>query len=379
MSELLSVIVPVYNVEPYLQRCLESICTQTYQALEIICVNDGSTDNSAKILDDFAKRDSRIRIIYQQNQGLAAARNTGLEAATGKWVTGVDSDDYLETDIYAQAMQFTEGHDLVCFDILRVNNEGEPIRPMHEPIAYNQTITDKSKLFQINAVSFWNKLWRKDLIDHAGLIFPVGMIFEDRAFYYKYLAIAKSAIFIPFTGYNYVLREGSIMAEINSKASKVNDYIRISGDVYHFYLKHNLLNEYKDAMLWIWKINYDNAEHVLAGAALNEYKKATRKALQELAGPADFLRTGMKDLLHISSGWQKLFYTRTAQTRTYRFFFIPIVSIKQSIPFQQGGTSLYAYFAFKLLGINLLKMRRSDGRFSIKILGIPVYKNKQAG
>jgi hypothetical protein len=87
----------------------------------------------------------------------------------------------------------------------------------------------------------------------------------------------------------------------------------------------------------------------------------------------------MKDLLHISSGWQKLFYTRTAQTRTYRLFFIPIVSIKQSIPFQQGRTSLYAYFAFKLLGINLLKMRRSDGCFSIKILGIPFYKNKQAG
>lgn len=378
MSELLSVIVPVYNVEPYLQRCLESICAQTYQALEIICINDGSTDNSGKILDDFSEHDSRIKIIHQKNQGISAARNAGLKAASGKWLTWVDSDDYLEPDAYTQAMQYIEGHDLVCFDALRVDASGKPIRSMHEQIAYNQTITDKSKLFQINVIAFWNKLWKKSLIDQANLSCPVGVVYEDTAFYYKFITIAKSAIFIPFHGYNYVLREGSIMAEANSKASKVNDYIRISEDVYNFYLEHNLLDEHKDTMLWIWKKNYDTAEHIISGTRLNEYKAATWDALLKLGEQAEFLRTEMKGLLQISSGWQKLFYTRTAQTRTYRFFCIPIISIKQSILLRQGGASHYSDFALKILGINLLKVHRRYSSFIIKIFGIPIYKNKQA-
>lgn len=374
MSELLSVIVPVYNVEPYLRQCLESICAQTYQALEIICINDGSTDNSGNILDDFARRDSRIKVIHQVNQGVAAARNAGLMAATGNWVTGVDPDDYLEPDTYSQAMQYTQGHDLVCFDVLRVDTSGKLIRRMHEQIAYDQTITDKSQLFQIKAIAFWNKLWRKSLIEQAGLIFPVGMVYEDTAFYFNYIGLAKSAIFIPFNGYNYVMRAGSIMEEANSKASKVNDYIGISVDVYNFYHEHNLLNEYKEAILWFWKKNFACAEHLLPQAQLNKYKTATKEALLQLTGPKDFLYEGMKEILHIASTWQKLFYTSSTQTRTYRFLGIPLLSIKRSIPFQQGGSCQHSDFSLKILGINLLKKRRNHGGFSIKVLGIPISK-----
>lgn len=98
MNPLISVIVPVYNTEKYLRKCLDSICGQTYRSLEILCVNDGSTDGSAAILEEYAAKDNRIKVIIQANGGLSAARNTGLEHATGEWIMGVDSDDYIDCD-----------------------------------------------------------------------------------------------------------------------------------------------------------------------------------------------------------------------------------------------------------------------------------------
>lgn len=92
---MISVIMPVYNVENYIEKCLDSVCNQSFKDLEIICVNDGSTDNSLKLLEDYAKRDSRIKIITQENGGIGHARNTGLKNATGEYVLFVDSDDFL--------------------------------------------------------------------------------------------------------------------------------------------------------------------------------------------------------------------------------------------------------------------------------------------
>ena len=99
MSKI-SVIVPVYNVEQYLPQCLDSIINQTYKNLEIICVDDGSPDNSGKILDEYAKKDKRIKVIHQENQGVSVARNTGLDNATGKYIGFVDPDDWIEADYY---------------------------------------------------------------------------------------------------------------------------------------------------------------------------------------------------------------------------------------------------------------------------------------
>ena len=99
-TPLISVIIPVYNVEKYLRRCLDSVIAQTYQNLEIICVDDGSIDDSGKICDQYAVRDARIKVIHQENQGLSAARNRGLDAAEGEYIAFVDSDDYILEDMY---------------------------------------------------------------------------------------------------------------------------------------------------------------------------------------------------------------------------------------------------------------------------------------
>jgi glycosyltransferase EpsH len=113
---LVSVIVPVYNAEQYLELCLESLCSQTMGDLEIICIDDGSTDDSAGILRSYIERDSRITVITQPNRGQGAARNAGLARARGVWITGLDADDFLEPDAYACALELvTEQSDIICF------------------------------------------------------------------------------------------------------------------------------------------------------------------------------------------------------------------------------------------------------------------------
>ena len=117
----ISVVVPVYNVEAYLERCLDSLINQTLSDIEIICVNDGSTDSSPEKLEEFAKKDSRIKIINQENGGLSAARNTGIEAATGEYIGFVDSDDYVDLDFYEKLYNAATSHnaDISCTSIIR--------------------------------------------------------------------------------------------------------------------------------------------------------------------------------------------------------------------------------------------------------------------
>ena len=113
-AALLSVIIPVYNVEPYLEQCLDSVINQTYKNLEIICINDGSTDNSLKILEKYQKKDNRIKLINQKNKGLSEARNAGLDVAKGEYIAFVDSDDYLELNAYEEAMNVVLQEKISC-------------------------------------------------------------------------------------------------------------------------------------------------------------------------------------------------------------------------------------------------------------------------
>ena len=130
MEEKISVIVPVYNVEKYLEECLLSIINQSYKNLEIICVNDGSTDNCAKILEEFAIKDPRIVVLTQKNQGLSAARNIGIRASTGAYISFIDSDDYISEDFYLELYSILKDHnaDIAWANINYVNEKYELLR-----------------------------------------------------------------------------------------------------------------------------------------------------------------------------------------------------------------------------------------------------------
>lgn len=213
---LISVIVPVYNTAPWLRKCLDSICAQSYRNLEILCINDGSTDNSAEILAEYAQKDERIKVYTQANAGLSAARNTGLEHATGEWVTGVDSDDYLYPDAYQKALSYCrEGVDMVFFGVQKVDEEGSPLdNGNYFKLPATGEYEMNPELAKHLNVCFVSKLWRRSMIEEQGLRFPVGLVHEDEAMYWTAAPYVKRIAICPHIGYAYLQRENSIMNQI---------------------------------------------------------------------------------------------------------------------------------------------------------------------
>jgi CDP-glycerol glycerophosphotransferase len=179
----ISVVVPVYNVEAYLEECLQSIARQTVSDLEVILVDDGSTDGSRAIADAFADRDGRFRVIGQANAGLSAARNTGIDAAGGEYLAFVDSDDVLPVDAYERLLGALEqtGSDFATGNVHRLMAEG--VRQSYFlSRAFTRTrlrthVTRQPDL--ITDRTAWNKLWRRSFWDAQGYRFPVGVYNED--------------------------------------------------------------------------------------------------------------------------------------------------------------------------------------------------------
>lgn len=245
MSSLVSVIIPVYNVEKYLRKCLDSICNQTYRNLEILCVNDGSTDGSAAILEEYAAKDTRIKVFSQANAGLSAARNTALAHATGEWITGVDSDDYLASDAYEYALKaITKEVDIICFGTRVVWEACDSINALqsyfHLRFTGDQPVTPE--LVRYTNATFWSKLWRKSLIDHFQQTFPVGLRYEDNYFWYTLAPFARRIAFAPDEKIYYIQRSGSIMSDTTSP--KLLDRLSIAQAILDFYHQHPLPNHF---------------------------------------------------------------------------------------------------------------------------------------
>ncbi|WP_370097275.1 glycosyltransferase family 2 protein [Streptacidiphilus sp. MAP12-20] len=181
----MSVVVPVYNVESYLQECLDSIAAQTFDAFECVMVDDGSTDGSAAIAEAFAAADPRFRLVRQENQGLGAARNTGWRnvAAGAEYLTFVDSDDTLPPDAYERMIESLDktGSDFAAGNVLRlVGDEFVPSRVHQEPFRHDLTATHVTKLpALVRDRTAWNKVYRRSFFEDAGLLYPEGMLYED--------------------------------------------------------------------------------------------------------------------------------------------------------------------------------------------------------
>lgn len=183
-------IIPVYNVEKYLRRCLDSVIAQTYRNLEIICVDDGSVDESGKICDQYAVRDARIKVIHQENQGLSAARNRGLDAADGEYIAFVDSDDYILEDMYKKMLDKLLNYNVdlcVCQWQYEFSDGRQVVKKKNiDPTIYGcKTSLEFARfLYRGNyengvVVAAWNKLYRRALLDKIRF---EGRIHEDEAF-----------------------------------------------------------------------------------------------------------------------------------------------------------------------------------------------------
>ena len=248
-NPVISVIVPVYNVEKYLSKCLESIINQTYQNLEIICVDDGSTDSSPKILEEYAKKDTRIKVVTRQNGGLSAARNTGLKNAAGEFISFVDSDDWIDSETYEKAIvHFSEDVDSVCWYAAVVCDEGvegnfDGEKNWHRVKFSGKTTLDGDSFFK-HTFTVWNKLYRRSIIEKYGINFPEGIIHEDFSFYTKYMALAPKTYFLNEYLYFYRKRKNSIMHSVSGKKTNhLFDTLKNFELVYDFFEKNGLLDK----------------------------------------------------------------------------------------------------------------------------------------
>lgn len=215
----ISIIVPVYKVEEYLDCCIQSIVDQTYRDLEIILVDDGSPDGCGAMCDAWAEKDGRIKVIHKENGGLSDARNAGLEMAEGKYIAFVDSDDWIRPEMYEKLLAAMEKEkaDISACNILSCFPDGESAYGCDE-----YTVGDPEKILSMlyddtkYPVCAWNKLYRRELWD--ALRFPVGKICEDAFTTYRLVDKARKIVQIPEALYCYRIRESSIMtSEFSAK------------------------------------------------------------------------------------------------------------------------------------------------------------------
>ena len=224
----ISIIVPVYNVEKYLRECLDSISLLKAVTWEAILVDDGSTDTSGQICDEYAKQDSRFRVIHQKNAGVSAARNAGLDAAKGEWIWFVDSDDSINPDFEISNPEVLDDADYVLFD-MRKFRDGEELNSLgHQKSTVKCTDLSKNDFlckFQCNHHQrlFYKKTWV--MIDHhQRLAFCLGTrVGEDLEFQYKYLTRCKRPASLDAVLYNYRLRGGSATQDDSYRRKNVED------------------------------------------------------------------------------------------------------------------------------------------------------------
>lgn len=216
MSDLISIIVPVYNVEKYLDRCIQSIVEQTYRNLEIILVDDGSTDGSEKICDSWAVKDNRIRVIRQNNMGGGAARNAALDVAKGDFIAFVDSDDYISADMYEYLYSLLEkGFDIAECSYVQVNGDSETFgQGKEELIACD---AEEAMRYHIQDTIFrqviWNKLYRRSVIED--IRFPVGTKIDDEYFTYRVIGDSSRLIHSEKVCYAYRQHGASVMHSVS--------------------------------------------------------------------------------------------------------------------------------------------------------------------
>lgn len=239
----ISIIVPVFNAEKSLSKCLESLINQTLADIEIIIINDGSTDKTQMIINKYLKKDKRIKTYLIKNAGLGNARNQGIKHSTGEYISFVDGDDYIEIDmlekLYVKAVE--ENSDIVECDFYW-------IFPNKIRLDKADYYDNKDKIMTNIRVMVCNKIFRSDLVKSNNIFFPIGLKYEDIVFTYSILPYAKKLSYMPIGMYYYVQSDSSL---INHQTEKVRDIFCIFDELIDFYKKNKLYRKYFDELEYL--------------------------------------------------------------------------------------------------------------------------------
>lgn len=284
-SYVISVIVPIYNVEEYLDRCVESIVNQTYKDLEIILVDDGSPDNCPQMCDSWAEKDNRIKAVHKENGGLSDARNVGMQFATGEAVSFIDSDDWIELNMFENmiAQMERDNSDVVSCGVRWIEENGNLFRKV--TVDQNEILDTHSAMSElINDGKLkqhvWNKVYKAELI--KDILFEKGKYHEDVFWSYQVIGKAERVSVVSDSFYNYVQRTNSIMGEGFSE--KRLDALDAN------YLRCEYMKTYFPDL-------YDNALYVYIGSCHYQLQCAVRtkqsdSIIQNILDRLDYRKSG---------------------------------------------------------------------------------------
>lgn len=276
MKDLVSIIIPVYNVQKYLERCITSIINQTYNNIEIILVDDGSTDKSGKMCDEWMNKDDRIVTIHKENGGLSSARNTGMSKSNGKYLLFVDSDDYIDLNAVQTLVSTIESHnaDIVICNRYHFFESGKIFVKFKNDYEYLD-LDNKHAIFEMNNFEYFDmsatcKLYKKDIFKE--IVFPIGKISEDYFIMYKILDKAKKIVSLSMPLYYYYQRNGSL-----SKKAKINlDFVEAS------LMQCNYIEEkYPDLKIYV-RSSFVSANMTSYNAVISSNGKVDKKNLNIL-------------------------------------------------------------------------------------------------
>ncbi len=273
----ISTIIPVYNTSKYLKKCIDSIINQSigFQNIELIMINDGSTDNSEQIIKEYQSRYDNIKYIYQKNSGQASARNKGLDIATGEYISFVDSDDWIDQDMYVELYHsaISANYDIVTCDYTFIKGDKK------EYVSFD-FIPDSNKNFIVMNTGPCNMIIKKAFLETEKFEFPVGIIYEDLASIPS-LGIDANIMHLKQSFYNYLVRENSTMNK-KSYSSKMEDIFLSLENLYTIFQTKDSKNDYREELefLYIRRLMMSASLRFISYGDPNQCIKRIKKEIQ---------------------------------------------------------------------------------------------------
>lgn len=301
-----SVVVPAYNCEKTIERCLDALLNQSQRKIKIICVDDGSKDDTLKILREYEKRFRRVKVISQKNGGRSVARNVGLQIVRTKYVMFCDADDWYEQNMCENMIDVIErgkANLAICGIkiIYETHSEMKKRDEEYYKIYYEGVKVVDDELIDHTDVSVCNKIFRMDVVRKNDIQFPDKLNNEDYYFYNAYMSVSKTAYYLNQKLYNYVRHEGSIMSDNFDKKKMSIDHLLVAEKLFQFYRKNGFLEEHRDLFWrqWIasfW-FSYEHSEKKYH-KAINERAKVFLDRYYEKYEPSDLeLQKYKKDII----------------------------------------------------------------------------------
>lgn len=312
-----SVIVPVYNVENYIEKCLDSLVNQTLQDIEIIVVNDGSTDGSKDKIQKYLQKYDNIKYLEKENGGLSDARNFGMPHATGEYIAFLDSDDYVELDIYEKMYEIAqkENSDMVECDFIWEY-------PDKVRLDTGKIYSNKKEMIEFARVVAWNKLIRKEILEYTKIEFPFGLRYEDVEFFYKLVPYLNKVSFVKEGLVHYVQRDTSIA---NTQNIRTKEIFTVLDDVFKFYKEKGIFEEYKEVL------EYTYVRFLLCSSLKRmckiENKVERKKALEETWDNISSKFPNWKKNAILKKKSLKNAYIRSCNKITYKIYCFVLKSI----------------------------------------------------